>query len=182
MAKKGVNVISIYPSDHLMANIQNFKVSGRYKSLSAAAISILSQYFTASDTVESTVDQTVFDKVMDRLRAVEVALTQGAGLNIQDVQGMIDTAFNDRDERLNSLEKMVREGDLAQSRVEEIVASAISPLWERFAVVESKLSMEVTVVEHQVLAQPKVSKKAFKNSKKLFIQEFSHRIIRFSTY
>ena len=26
------------------------------------------------------------------------------------------------------------------------------------------------------------SKKAFKNSKKLFIQEFSHRIIRFSTY
>ena len=163
MAKKGVNVISIYPSDHLMADIQNFKVSGRHKSLSAAAISILSQHFTVSNTVESTVDQTVFDKIMDRLRAVEVALTssvQGAGLDIQDVQGMINTAFADRDERLNSLEKMVREGDLAQSRVEQIVASAISPLLERFAVVESKLSAEATVVEHQVLAQPKASKRS----------------------
>ena len=163
MAKKGVNVISIYPSDDLMADIQNLKVSGRYKSLSAAAIAILSQYFTASDTVESTVDQTVFDKVIDRLRAVEVALTfsmQGTGLDIQDVQGMIDTAFNDRDERLNSLEKLVREGTLAQSRVEEIVALAISPLLERFAVVESKLSAEATVVEHQVLAQPKASKRS----------------------
>ena len=160
MAKKGVNVISIYPSDDLMADIQNFKVSGRHKSLSAAAISILSQYFRAGSTVESTVDQTVFDKVMDRLRAVEVALTQGVGLDIQDVQGMIDTAFNDRDERLDSLETMVREGALAQSRVEEIVASAISPLLERFAVVESKLSAEATVVEHQVLAQPKASKRS----------------------
>ena len=163
MAKKGVNVISIYPSDDLMADIQNLKVSGRYKSLSAAAIAILSQYFTASDTVESTVDQTVFDKVIDRLRAVEVALTfsmQGTGLDIQDVQGMIDTAFNDRDERLNSLEMMVRKGALAQSRVEEIVALAISPLLERFAVVESKLSAEATVVEHQVLAQPKASKRS----------------------
>ena len=74
MAKKGVNVISIYPSDDLMADIQNFKVSGRHKSLSAAAISILSQYFnsTVNNTVQSTVDHTVFDKVMDRLRAVEV--------------------------------------------------------------------------------------------------------------
>ena len=163
MAKKGVNVISIYPSDDLMADIQNLKVSGRYKSLSAAAIAILSQYFTASDTVESTVDQTVFDKVIDRLRAVEVALTfsmQGTGLDIQDVQGMINTAFNDRDERLNSLEKIVREGALAQSRVEEVVASAIAPLLERFAVVESKLSAEATVVEHQVLAQPKASKRS----------------------
>ena len=163
MAKKGVNVISIYPSDDLMADIQNFKVSGRHKSLSAAAISILSQHFTVSNTVESTVDQTVFDKIMDRLRAVEVALTssvQGAGLNIQDVQGMIDTAFYDRDERLDSLEKLVREGALAQSRVEEIVGLAISPLLERFAVVESKLSAEATVVEHQVLAQPKASKRS----------------------
>ena len=151
MAKKGVNVISIYPSDDLMADIQNFKVSGRHKSLSAAAISILSQYFTASDTVESTVDQTVFDKVMDRLRAVEVALTQGAGLDIQDVQRMIDTAFNDRDERLDSLEKLIREGALAQSRVEEIVASAISPLLERFAMVESKLSIDATVVGDHVV-------------------------------
>ena len=160
MAKKGVNVISIYPSDHLMADIQNFKVSGRHKSLSAAAISILSQHFTVSNTVESTVDHTVFNKVMDRLRAVEVTLTssvQGAGLDIQNVQGMVDTAFNDLDERLDSLETMVREGALAQSRVEEIVASAISPLLERFAVVESKLSTEATVVEHQVLAQPKAS-------------------------
>ena len=167
MAKKGVNVISIYPSDHLMADIQNFKVSGRYKSLSAAAISILSQYFTASNTVESTVDQTVFDKVMDRLRAVEVALTQGAGLDIQDVQGMINTAFHDRDERLNSLETMVREGALARSHVEEVVASAISPILERFAVVESKLSAEATILDQQVLiepiaatAQPKASKRS----------------------
>ena len=73
---------------------------------------------------------------------------------------MVDTAFNDRDERLNSLETMVREGALAQSHVEEVVASAIAPLLERFAVVESKLSMEATVVEHQVLAQPKVSKRS----------------------
>ena len=151
MAKKGVNVISIYPSDALMTDIQNFKVSGRYKSLSASAISILSQYFTASNTVESTVDQTVFDKIMDRLRAVEVALTQGAGLNIQDVQGMINTAFADLDERLDLVEKMVREGALAQSRVEEIVASAISPLLERFAVVESKLSIDATVVGDHVV-------------------------------
>ena len=67
---------------------------------------------------------------------------------------MVDTAFNDRDERLNSLEKMVREGTLAQSHVEEIVASAISPLLERFAVVESKLSTEATVLDDQVLIEP----------------------------
>ena len=73
---------------------------------------------------------------------------------------MVDTAFNDRDERLNSLETMVREGALAQSHVEEVVASAIAPLLERFAVVESKLSAEATVVEHQVLAQPKASKRS----------------------
>ena len=80
---------------------------------------------------------------------------------------MVDTAFNDRDERLNSLEKLVREGAFAQGRVEEIVASAIAPLLERFAVVESKLSIEATVVEHQVLiepiaatAQPKVFKRS----------------------
>ena len=151
MAKKGVNVISIYPSDHLMTDIQNLKVSGRYKSLSATAISILSQYFAGSNTVESTVEHTVFDKVMDRLRAVEVALTQGAGLDIQDVQGMIDTAFNDRDERLDSLEKLVREGALARSHVEQIVASAISPLLERFAMVESKLSIDATVVGDHVV-------------------------------
>ena len=166
MAKKGVNVISIYPSDDLMADIQNFKVSGRHKSLSAAAISILSQYFRAGSTVESTVDQTVFDKVMDRLRAVEVALTQGAGLDIQDVQGMSDTAFNDRDERLDSLEKLVREGALARSHVEEIVASAISPLLERFAMVESKLSMEATILDDQVLIEPIAATAQLKVSKR----------------
>ena len=73
---------------------------------------------------------------------------------------MVDTAFNDRDERLNSLETMVRDGAFAQSRVGQIVASAIAPLRERFAVVESKLSMEATVVEHQVLVQPKASKRS----------------------
>ena len=85
---------------------------------------------------------------------MEVALTQGVGLNIQDVQGMIDTAFNDRDERLNSLEKLVREGALAQSHVEEIVVLAIAPLLERFAMVESKLSMEATILDDQVLIEP----------------------------
>ena len=73
---------------------------------------------------------------------------------------MVDTAFNDREEKLDSLEKLVREGALAQSRVEEIVALAIAPLLERFAMVESKLSMEATVLEHQVLAQQKASKRS----------------------
>ena len=75
---------------------------------------------------------------------------------------MVDTAFNDRNERLDSLKKLIREGALAQSRVEEIVALAIAPLLERFATVESKLSMDATILDHQVLAKPKASKRSSK--------------------
>jgi hypothetical protein len=60
MARKDINTLSLYPSDELMQSLKEFKDLGEYKSLSAAAIAILSQYFTnTQSTLPSTVQSTL---------------------------------------------------------------------------------------------------------------------------
>ncbi|MBD2179506.1 IS1 family transposase [Pseudanabaena sp. FACHB-1998] len=60
MARKDIKTLSLYPSDELMQSLKEFKDLGDYKSLSAAAIAILSQHFTnPQSTLPSTVQSTL---------------------------------------------------------------------------------------------------------------------------
>lgn len=60
MARKDINTLSLYPSDELMQSLKEFKDLGDYKSLSAAAIAILSQHLISNP--ESTVQSTILDE------------------------------------------------------------------------------------------------------------------------
>lgn len=60
MARKDIKTLSLYPSNELIQSLEEFKISGEYKSLSAAAIAILSQHLISNP--ESTVQSTVPDE------------------------------------------------------------------------------------------------------------------------
>ncbi len=81
-------------------------------------------------------------EIFDRIRVLEVATTaqtQGMEIGIQDVQNMIDVAFSDREERLDSLEEIVRDAISALSRI-EAVFDTNSPLIARIETLENNLS------------------------------------------
>ena len=75
---RNINTLSLYPSDELILSLKDFKESGNYKSLSAAAITILSLYFTStvqstlsnesSSTVQSAVQNTVLEGLVKEVK------------------------------------------------------------------------------------------------------------------
>ncbi len=98
----------------------------------------------AQKSILSRVDEHL-SEFFDRIRVLEVATTaqsQGMEIGIQDVQNMIDVAFSDREERLDSLEEMLSNAISAPSPSTEIF-DAISPLIARLEVLETNLSEAV---------------------------------------
>ena len=94
----------------------------------------------AQKSILSRVDEHL-SEFFDRIRVLEVATTaqsQGMEIGIQDVQNMIDVAFSDREERLDSLEEMLSNAISAPSPSTEIF-DAISPLLARLEALENNL-------------------------------------------
>jgi hypothetical protein len=95
-------------------------------------------------------------EIFDRIRVLEVATTaqtQGMEIGIQDVQNMIDVAFSDREERLDSLEEIVRDAISALARIEAIF-DMNSPLIARIEPLENNLSEEKVIHQKATDAIP----------------------------